>query len=79
MEINDRVMIRRHSQYYGISRSNPADVVGTIYDTRTHEDGNIIYFVRWDTGAHNDYFDLDLALFNPAPIVLIIEATVEAI
>lgn len=59
----DKVKLKITSEYYGKSKSNPANVEGTI-DLIYGEDYDVDIHVDWDNGTHNScytYKDLELS------------------
>ena len=63
MPIGKKVKIRKSSEYYGVSVSNPAETVGTITGYNQGIYGNNhIYKVTWDNNYNNHYRSEDLEL-----------------
>lgn len=64
--IGKKVKIRKNSEYYGISVSNPAEMVGTIikYNNEDIYNKHYIYKVKWDNKYTNNYKSSDLELWE---------------
>jgi len=68
LKVGDRVKIAKTSEFYGLNRSNPKDVEGTI--TETGRIGRITWArldleVKWDNGKENNYNPEDLISVTP--------------
>lgn len=64
-KVGDRVRIQKSSRFYGISTSNPRDVVGVIIEDRRggpQADFLMDFSVEWDNGKSNSYNVEDLEL-----------------
>jgi hypothetical protein len=69
LEIGNRVMIAKSSEYYKRDTSNnPRGVEGTIINDK-HPILNFKYKVQWDNGGHNSYREGDLVLAENLPTV----------
>lgn len=57
LKIGDTVEIATTSEYYGLTKDNPADTLGTITKIG---DGDLDILVKWDNGTQNGYNEQDL-------------------
>lgn len=62
-KVGDRVIIDKHSEYYGVCPANPKDTLGTVQ--RIDPTMNLRISVKWDdTGVNNSYNPSDLKLVS---------------